>query len=415
MGKTTTMSHYRERRDKIKNLQSKSLDHLASGAASKPSLDVPQPGPLEQSQSHKRLRESSPKWKEHYSKLSQQWTSGISITQQESNVVWEDVRQKKEKGGYPYTHLSHHQDEEVWLNPQKLPQDIGSVTMLRIAQKKDNTIPKEWFHLPKGAEVPTVDDLLRDSSPEIDITDEEAVAKRAKSPPICGRQRSKSRERVPHKHQASSTIGLHQRPVTPMSYDASSVAITPAQSVYSFQHPTEQSDQFKDDGGFDKQSAPILYTQELTVPVSFKREDRSVMSSPDGGADKMIKPSQDDNQNEAERSSDSDTSTSCFSVLQKSRSRSKSKERKLKKDKLKKKTKSTDSDSGKENKSKKISSDKSYEGPELLPKSNSGTLKAPPKVDRSSKPNTPPKSPSSLDETDGYEPVENGTKTHVTS
>merc|ERR1711997_119658 len=292
MGKTTTMSHYRERRDKIKNLQSKSLDHLASGAASKPSSDVPQPGPLEQSQSQKRLRESSPRWKEHYSKLSQQWTSGVSLAQEESNVVWEDVRQRKEKGGYPWTHLSHHQDEEVWLNPQKLPQDIGSVTMLR----KDNTIPKEWFHLPKGAEVPTVDDLLRDSSPEIDINDEEAIAKRAKSPPICGRQRSKSRERVPHKHQASSTIGLHQRPVTPMSYDASSVAITPAQSVYSFQHPTEQGDQLKDDGGFDKQSAPTLHTQELSVPVSFKTEDRSVIASPDGGADKMIKPSQDDNQ-----------------------------------------------------------------------------------------------------------------------
>ena len=135
------------------------LEFLASGAASKPSLDVPQPGPLEQSQSHKRLRESSPKWKEHYSKLSQQWTSGwsynvqytvgtferaisdirdvqlsrilnknilgVSLAQQESNVVWEDVRQRKEKGGYPWTHLSHHQDEEVWLNPQKLPQDIG--------------------------------------------------------------------------------------------------------------------------------------------------------------------------------------------------------------------------------------------------------------------------------------------------
>merc|ERR1712156_366748 len=377
--KTTTMSHYRERRDKIKNLQSKSLDHLASGAASKPSLDVPQPGPLEQSQSHKRLRESSPKWKEHYSKLSQQWTSGISITQQESNVVWEDVRQKKEKGGYPYTHLSHHQDEEVWLNPQKLPQDIGSVTMLRIAQKKDNTIPKEWFHLPKGAEVPTVDDLLRDSSPEIDITDIEAVAKRAKSPPICGRQRSKSRERVPNKHQAS-------RPVTPMSYDACSVAITPAQSVYSFQHPTEQSDQFKDDGGFDKQSAPTLYTQDLSVPVSFKKEDRSVITSPDGGEEKTVNPLQEKNHCEAERSSDSDTSTSCFSVLQKSRSRSKSKEKKLKKDKLKK-----------------VSSDKSCEGPELLPKSNSGTLKSPPKVDRSSKPNTPSRSPISSDEADGYE------------
>merc|ERR1711997_1062842 len=209
------------------------------------------------------------------------------------------------------------------------------------------------------------------------------------------------------------TIGLHQRPVTPMSYDAVSVAITPAQSVYSFQHPTEQSDQLKDEGDFDKQSAPALHTQELTVPVSFKTEDRSVMSSPDGGADEMIKPSQDNNQNEAERSSDSDTSTSCFSVLQKSRSRSKSKERRLKKDKSKKKTKSIDSDSGKENKSKQVPGDKSYEGPELLPKSNSGKLRSPPKVDRSSKPITPSKSPISSDEADGYEPVENGGKTSI--
>ena len=50
---------------------------------------------------------------------------GVSFAQQESNLVWEDIRQQKEKGGYPWTHLSHHQDEEVWLNPQKLPQDIG--------------------------------------------------------------------------------------------------------------------------------------------------------------------------------------------------------------------------------------------------------------------------------------------------
>merc|ERR1711997_71546 len=82
-----------------------------------------------------------------------------------------------------------------------------------------------------------------------------------------------------------------------------------------------------------------------------------------------------------------------------------------KKKNLKKNTKSIDSDSGKENKSKKATSDKSCEGPELLPKSNSGTLKSPPKVDRSSKPNTPSRSPISSDEADGYEPVENGGKT----
>ena len=49
----------------------------------------------------------------------------MSLTQQESNLVWAEIREQKQKGGYPWTHLSHHQDEEVWINPQKLPQDIG--------------------------------------------------------------------------------------------------------------------------------------------------------------------------------------------------------------------------------------------------------------------------------------------------
>jgi hypothetical protein len=104
----------------------------ASSAASKSPSAAHQPGPLEQTQSQRRLRESSPRWKEHYSKLSQQWSSGVSFAQQESNLVWEDIRQQKEKGGYPWTHLSHHQDEEVWLNPQKLPQDIGSAKKVKL-------------------------------------------------------------------------------------------------------------------------------------------------------------------------------------------------------------------------------------------------------------------------------------------
>jgi len=402
------MSHYRERRDKIKNLQSKSLDHLASGAASKSPTDEHQPGPLEQSQSQRRLRESSPRWKEHYSKISQQWSSGISLAQQESNVVWEDVRQRKEKGGYPYTHLSHHQDEEVWLNPQKLPQDIGSVTMLR----KDNTIPKEWFHLPKGAEVPTVEDLLRDSSPELDIGDEEAAAKRAKSPPICGRNRSKSRERVPHKYQ-EATAGLHQRPQTPMSYDESlATNITPAPSVYSFQHhPNEQSGKLYVDENFEKQSVPVLHTQDLSVPVSLKTDGNSTNTVFHNQETENVSSLHEKIKSEGEKDSDSDTSTSCFSALRKSRSRSKSKERKLKKDKLKKKAKHPDSDNGQENHEKEQELDKklTHEGPKLLPKSGSENLKKPPVVDRSSKPNTPSTSPVSSDEADGYEPVQDST------
>merc|ERR1712008_662738 len=49
--------------------------------------------------------------------------------------------------------------------------------------------------LPKGAEPPTVEDLLRDSSPEESANN----LNQTKHPPICGRSRSKSRERRPNK------------------------------------------------------------------------------------------------------------------------------------------------------------------------------------------------------------------------
>ena len=49
---------------------------VASAAASGTSSGTHDPGPLEQSQSQRRLRGTSPRWKEHYAKLSQQWSSG---------------------------------------------------------------------------------------------------------------------------------------------------------------------------------------------------------------------------------------------------------------------------------------------------------------------------------------------------
>ena len=68
-------------------------------------------------------------------------------------------------------------------------------------RRKDPSIPREWFHLPAGAEPPSVDELLRDSSPEGEGVPQSV---RAKSPPICGRSRSKSRERRPYKSQVNS-------------------------------------------------------------------------------------------------------------------------------------------------------------------------------------------------------------------
>ena len=72
-------------------------------------------------------------------------------------------------------------------------------------RRKDPSIPREWFHLPAGAEPPSVDQLLRDSSPETDYP-----TTRAKSPPICGRTRSKSRERKPFKSQRDKDDGGYE-------------------------------------------------------------------------------------------------------------------------------------------------------------------------------------------------------------
>merc|ERR1711981_943755 len=260
-------------------------------------------------------------------------------------------------------------------NPQKLPQDIGSVTLLR----KDNTIPKEWFHLPEGAEAPTVEDLLRDSSPEID-NDEEAVVRRerrAKSPPICGRQRSKSRE--PHKFQAS-------RPQTPLSYDASSVAVTPAPSIYSFQQQPEQIDVISHNVNIPKTSVPILLSPDISSSLSYDKDGNNET-------------------NDLDKNSDSDSSTSCFAVIRKSRSRSKSKERKLQKDKLKMKAKQRENgENGVNGVEDRNGHTTVCKTPQPLPKSSFKNQESP-NVDRSRKPNTPLKSTVCSDEADGYEPI----------
>merc|ERR1712141_848274 len=239
---------------------------------------------------------------------------------------------------------------------------------------------KEWFHLPKGAEAPTVEDLLRDSSPEID-NDEEAVARRerrAKSPPICGRQRSKSRE--PHKFQAS-------RPQTPLSYDAPSVAVTPAPSIYSFQQQPESIDVISENGNIQKTSVPILLSPDISSSLSYDKDENHET-------------------NNLDKNSDSDSSTSCFAVIRKSRSRSKSKERKLQKDKLKMKAQQRENGENEVNGVENSHGDTTIcRTPQPLPKSSFKNQESP-NVDRSRKPNTPLKSPVCSDEADGYEPIE---------
>merc|ERR1712141_719779 len=173
---SSSMSKYRDRREKIQQQQSKSLDNL------------------------------------------QLYRKGAHVPHHQSSVVWDEIKKQKERGGYPWTHLSHDQDAEVWIDPVKLPRDITTATLKR----KDQSIPREWFHLPKGAQPPTVEDLLRDSSPDdVETTAKIANAdnRRAKSPPICGRGRSRSKERKPHKHHGQQQNTSHKQFVDDGGYE----------------------------------------------------------------------------------------------------------------------------------------------------------------------------------------------------
>ncbi|XP_071747719.1 uncharacterized protein [Lepeophtheirus salmonis] len=99
--------------------------------------------------------------------------------------LWQEVRKQKQQGVYPYTHLSHKQEEEVWIDPLSLPQDITTATLRR------KEIPREWFHLPQGVEPPSVTDLLKESS-----SDEEGVSSsELHHSRICGRGRSRSKSK----------------------------------------------------------------------------------------------------------------------------------------------------------------------------------------------------------------------------
>merc|ERR1711935_1121321 len=185
-----TMSKYRDRKQKIEQQQSKSLDNLYPDASTEAYVAAAA-GQRRRLQDHcscNKLRDSSEEWKSHYDTCQKKWGA---IASGQAPTPWDEIHEQKEKGEYPWTHLSHDQDAEVWIDPTALPQDMSRVTI----RGKDQSIPREWFHLPKGAEAPTVEDLLRDSSPE----DSANNLNQTKHPPICGRSRSKSRERRSNK------------------------------------------------------------------------------------------------------------------------------------------------------------------------------------------------------------------------
>ena len=127
--------------------------------------------------------------------------------------MWDKIQKEKKAGGYPWTHLQHNCNDEVWINPLNLPMDISKETIKR----NDGTLPSEWFHLPSGAETPSVDELMRDSpEPELELleTDHEIdkmlsdenmkistigrKTPQGRRTPICGKHRNR------HKSTGSS-------------------------------------------------------------------------------------------------------------------------------------------------------------------------------------------------------------------
>jgi len=105
----------------------------------------------------------------------------------------------------------HHRVEKINGNPYEKRRACFRATI----RQRDKSIPREWFHLPEGAEAPTVDQLLRDeeegSGIDEDADDEsderdggrggEVGGARARyqrrkkrQPPIFGTRRSRSRD-----------------------------------------------------------------------------------------------------------------------------------------------------------------------------------------------------------------------------
>merc|ERR1711915_597491 len=219
--------------------------------------------------------------------------------------------------------------------------------------------------LPTGAETPSVEELLRESSPESDIEpellhvhhrevqlEERGRDHRHKTP--CGRKTPSGR-RTPicgkHRHRHKSSAGSSPAPSLKSQYQSTSSLKSQHQKNTSQPDRKEQVEpENKETGGYEPVGERLLQPDANKTQIS---------RSPSSKLPTL--PSQDGD--------DSDTIDSCFPIK---KSRSRSKERKEKKSSL---ARSPSRDSG--------CSEHAYETPKLLQKSP--RLSAP-EVDRSIKP-----------------------------
>merc|ERR1711994_222843 len=171
-------------------------------------------------------------------------------------------------------------EKEVWINPLRLPADITRETIRR----RDGTIPADWFHLPEGANPPSVEELLKDDSPEPETATSSAAGRvnsAPSPPPLCGRLRSKSRERGQQKESGHKGSNLEENTDSAELLNAGYEPVTPKDSTV-------------------KGAIPVSRSPSSQLPSLPTHRDQP----------------------------DNDVTTGCFSL--RSRSRSKSKEKKIK-------------------------------------------------------------------------------------
>ena len=254
-------------------------------------------------------------------------------------------------------------------------------------KRKDGSIPAEWFHLPAGAEPPSVQELLREETPEVDEPEQDQTTIVVPSPPICGRSRSKSRERKLQKE--SPGISRHQRH---HSAAASKSTASPNVASRAF-HSSQQQNVDQTSATFPRSGhQPSVADSRFEPGYEPVGGDAPPPPPPKVGRSPNVDNTSSSKELTRSNAGKDDEDTGCLS-LRRSRSRSKSKEKKSKRELWQ----------GESGRKESVGSDHSehpYETPKPLKKAAQDPK--PPSVDRSQKPDH---KKNRSDAEDGYEPV----------
>ena len=222
-------------------------------------------------------------------------------------------------------------------------------------RRKDGTLPSEWFHLPDGAETPSVDRLIKEDSPDPELealstTDslsvaqsEENILEDTTGKRTPGRKTPSGRSRTPifgkHRNRHKST---GSSPAPSLKSPGTAAAKSPKlchQRTLSQPEVTSPTSSHAANGGYEPVGKDRIQNSQSVGKLPQSRPpDSQLPTLPNDG-------------------DDSDTAESCF-PLRKSRSRSRSRERKTKKVSARSQSRE----------SRWSDPDHPYETPKLLPK-----------------------------------------------